>query len=121
MRYRAQGKSALETRVDYVESKLDDTINNFKEAMLNSESRLDVAIKDFKESMQQMESRHKESIADIKEMVRDNKISLERIVAKTESSRRWSIGIVISIAVAVIGFLIAAIGFLLTNGFQVPT
>ena len=41
MRYRTHGKSAAETRVDYVESRLDDTINNFKEAMQKSESRLD--------------------------------------------------------------------------------
>ena len=33
MRYRTQCKSALETRVDYVESRLDDTIKDFKEAM----------------------------------------------------------------------------------------
>ena len=114
------GKSAVETRVDYVESRLDDTINNFKEAMQKSESRLDDTIKDFKETMQQMELRHKESIADIKEMVRDNKASLEKVVAKAESSRRWSIGIVVTIAITVIGFMISIIIFLLTNGFQVP-
>ena len=126
MRYRTHGRSSLETRVDYVESKLDDTINNFKEAMQKLESKHDEsrrdlkeAIRDYKEAMQQMESRHKESVADIKEMVRDNKASLEKVVSKAESSRRWAIGTVVTIAVAVIGFLAAAVGFLLTNGFQV--
>ena len=95
------GREALETRVDYVEGNLDKAIANFKEAML------------------QMESRYKESIADIKEMVKDNKDSLDKVVAKAESSRRWAIGTVVTIAIAVIGSLVTFIVFLLTNGFQV--
>ena len=85
MRYRAYGKSALDTRVDYVESRLDEAITSLKEA------------------------------------IRDNKEALEKVVAKAESSRRWAIGTVISIAIAVIGSLVTFIIFLLNNGFQAPT
>ena len=130
MRYRAYGKPALETRVDYVESRLDDTINNFKEAMQKSEARLDDTINNFKEAMRKSEARLDESISSLKEAIRDNReamhqmenrhqanftelrASLERSIAKAESSRRWTIGSVITVALAIIGFII-------TNGFQI--
>ena len=107
MRNRTYGKSALETRVDYVESKLDDTIKDFREAMQKSD-------KDFREFMQQMENRHQVNFAELKN-------SLEKIESKAESSRRWSIGIIVTIAVAVIGFMLTFIGFLFTHGFQAPS
>ena len=94
MRHRTYGKSALETRVDYVEGKLD------------------LAIKDFKEAMLQMENRHQASHAELKS-------SLEKFVSKAESSRRWAIGTAVTIALAVIGSLVSFIVFLFTNGFQV--
>ena len=106
MRHRIYGKSAVETRVDYVESKLDDTIKDFKEAMQKSENS-------FKELMQQMESRHQANFARLE-------ASLDKIESKAESSRRWAIGIVVTIAIAVIGFMMTVIGFLFTNGFQTP-
>ena len=93
MRYR-HGKSALETRVDYVESRLDESINNFKEAITKSENSFKEAIRDNKEAIQQLKS------------------SFDVFMAKAESSRRWSIGLVITVAMAVIGFI-------LTNGFQI--
>ena len=102
MRYRAYGKSALETRVDYVESKLDDTIKDFREAITKSENN-------FKEAITKSESSFKEAIKDNKEAIQQLKSSFDVFMAKAESSRRWSIGLVITIAVAVIGFL-------LTNG-----
>ena len=101
VRYRTHGRPAIETRVDYVESRLDEAISSLKEA-----------VRDNKEAMQQMENRHQASFAELKS-------SLEKIVSKAESSRRWAIGTVITIAVAVIGFMLTVIGFLLTNGFQV--
>ena len=88
MRYR-QGKSALEVRVDYVESKLDEAIRDLKEA-----------------------------IRDNKEAIRDNKEALDKVVAKAESSRRWAIGTVVTIAIAVIGSLVSFIVFLFANGIQ---
>ena len=106
MRYRAHGKSALETRVDYVEGNLEKVIASFKDAIARLDSRLDETIKDFKEA-----------IKDNKEAIRDNKEALEKVVVKTESSRRWAIGTVITIAIAVIGSLVTFIVFLLTNGF----
>ena len=93
MRYRTHGKSALKTRVDYVEFKVDDAIISFKEAL------------------QQMEARHQANFSELKS-------SLEKVVSKAESSRRWAIGTVITIAIAVIGSLVTFIIFLLTNGFQ---
>ena len=117
MRYRRPNSSAvLETRIDYVESRLDDTINNFKEAMQKSESKLDESISslkeaitksesNFKEAMQQMENRHQANFTELKS-------SLEKSIAKAESLRRWVVGLVITVAVAVIGFI-------LTNGFQI--
>ena len=105
-------REVLDTRVDYVESKLDETINSFKEALSKSESRLDETIKDFKEAMQQMESRHKEANADIKEMVRDNRASLEKAIAKAESSRNWVVGFVITVAIAIIGFILNYMGII---------
>ena len=104
MRYRTHGKSALETRVDYVESKLDESINSLKEAIAKSENGFKEALRDNKEAMQQMENRHQANFTELK-------ASLQKTIAKTESSRRWAIGAFITIAVAVIGFL-------LTNGFQ---
>ena len=94
MRYRAQGKSALETRVDYVESRLDETIGNFKDAITD----LKEAIRDNKEATQHME--------------KELKATLEKSMAKAESSKRWAITLVITVALAVIGFI-------LTNGFQI--
>ena len=132
MRHRTQSKSAFDTRVDYVESKLDESIHNFKEAMQKSESGL-------KEMMQKSESGLKEMMAEIKETVRDNKeamrqieirgqanytelkASLEKMVEKAESSRRWAIGIVVTVAIAVIGSLITFIIFLFTYGLQILT
>ena len=110
MRYRSQGRSTLETRFDYIESRLDDTIGNFKDAITD----LKEAIRDSKEAMQQMENRHQLSFMELKN-------SLEKVVSKAESSRRWAIGTLVTIAIAVIGFMLTVIGFLLTNGFQVPT
>ena len=118
MKYRRPSSNAvLETRIDYIESRLDEAISSLKEAIRDNKE----AIRDNKEAMLQMESRHRESIADIKEMVKDNKEALEKVVIKTESSRRWSIGIVITIAITVIGFMASVLGFMLTNGFQIPT
>ena len=77
-----QGRTALETRVDYVESRLDEAISSLKEA-----------IRDNKEAIQQLKS------------------SFDIFIAKAESSRRWSIGLIITVSLAVIGFI-------LTNGFQ---
>ena len=96
MRHKTYNKSALETRVDYVETKLDSTI------------------KDFKEAMQQMENRHQVNFSKLE-------ASLDKVVAKAESSRRWSIGTVVTIAITVIGSLVTFIIFLLTNGFQFPS
>ena len=84
-------REALLTRVDYIEGKLDAAIKDFKES--TNETR-----RDFKESMQQMEARHQANFTELK--------------SKAESSRRWSIGTVVTIALAVIGFI-------LTNGFQI--
>ena len=89
MRYRTQGKSALETRIDYVESKLDESIGSFKEAMLR------------------MESRHQANFAELK-------ISLEKAIAKAESSRNWVVGPVITVALTIIGIMLA-------NGLQIQT
>ena len=116
-------RAALETRVDYVEGKLDAAIIDLKESINETRKDLKESRKDFKESMLQMESRHNEAIKDNKEAMlqienrhqanfTDLKASLDRFVAKTESSRRWSIGLIITIA-------IAAIGYILTNGIQI--
>ena len=102
MRYRTQGKSAMETRVDYVEGKLDDTINNFKEAMLKSESRLDETIKDFKEAI-------KDNRQVMQQMEKELKTTLEKSIDKAESSKRWAIGSVIAVAIAIIGFILTNI------------
>ena len=123
--------SRVETRLGYMEGKLDAAIIDLKEANAKLDSKHDDTIKDFRESMRQMESRLKEAVRDNKESmqqmesrlneaVRDNKEALEKLVDKTESSRRWSIGIVVSIAITVIGSLVTFIIFLFTNGFQVP-
>ena len=113
-------REALATRVDYVESRLDESVNSLKEAMKEIKESLAKSEVDRKEEMRQMDLRRKEEIAELKVEVRDNKVALEKIVARAESSRRWSIGIVVSIAIAVIGFMLTVIVFLLTNGFQVP-
>ena len=100
------GREAIETRVDYIEGKLDAAIKDFKEAMQQMESR-------HKEGMQQMESRHKEGMADIKEamadtkaMVKENKEALEKAISKAESSKNWVIGLVITVAIAFVGFIL---------------
>ena len=59
MRYRAQGKSALETRVDYVESRLDETIKDFKEA-----------IRDNKEAMKQLDLNQRDNQKELKNSLR---------------------------------------------------
>ena len=51
MRYRTQGKSALETRVDYVESKLDESINSFKDAIKQLDSNQKDNLKELKNSL----------------------------------------------------------------------
>ena len=107
-------REALETRVDYVESKLDETIKDFKEAIARSDLRYEESRKEFKEAMLQMENRHQASFSKLE-------TSLDKVVTKAESSRRWAIGTVISIAIAVIGSLVTFIIFLLNNGFQAPT
>ena len=94
---------------------------NLEKAIERFDSRLDEAIRSFKEAN-----------ADIKEAIRDNKESinetrkdfkeaLDKVVTKAESSRRWAIGTVISIAIAVIGALVTFIIFLFNNGFQALT
>ena len=88
------------------------TIKDFKEAIAKSESRLDVTTKDLKETMLQMENRHQVNFAELKN-------SLEKVVSQAESSRRWAIGTMVTIAVAVIGFLLTVIGFLFANGVPV--
>ena len=114
-------REALLTRVDYVEGKQDEAITSLKEV----NSRLGETIKDFKESlnesrkefreaMQQMELRHQANLTRLEN-------SLDKVVDKAESSRRWSIGIVVTIAIAVIGSLVTFIYFLLNNGFQIST
>ena len=120
------------SRVGYLESRLDSTVKDFKEAVSDlkeaiKDNREDLkeaikdnkedlkeAIKDNKEAMRQMEARHQANFAELKN-------SLEKVVDKAESSRRWAVGTVITITVAVISFLLAVIGFLFTNGFQAPT
>ena len=72
----------------------------------------------FETRVDYVESRLDEAISSLKEAIRDNKEALEKVVAKAESSRRWAIGTVVSIAIAVIGSLVTFIIFLLTNGFQ---
>ena len=121
MRHRTHGRPALETRVDYVESKLDESIarfdesrKDFKEAMQKLESKFDESRKDFKEAMQQMENRHQANFSRLE-------TSLDKVIIKAESSRRWAIGTVVTIAIAVIGSLVTFIVFLLNNGFQVPS
>ena len=107
-------REALATRVDYVESRLDESVNSLKEAVKEIKESLAKSEIDRKEEMKKMDLRRKEENADFKD-------ALEKVVARAESSRRWSIGIVISIAIAVIGFMLMVTVFLLTNGFQVPT
>ena len=85
---RPYSNSVLETRINYVESRLDDTINSFKDAM------------------QQMENRHQTNFTELK-------ATLDMSIAKAESSRRWVAGLVITVALTIIGFV-------LTNGFQIP-
>ena len=102
MKYRAQGRSALETRVDYVEGNLDKAITSFKEANARSESRLDGTIKDFKEAI-------KDNKQAMQQMERDLKATLEKSIDKAESSRRWAIGSVITVAIAIIGFILTNI------------
>ena len=107
-------REALSTRVDYVESRLDESINSLKEAVKEIKESLSKSEIDRKEEMKQMDLRRREENAELKE-------AMEKIVARAESSRRWSIGIVVSIAIAVIGFMLTVIVFLFTNGFQVPS
>ena len=90
MKGRSQGRSAIDIRVDYVESKLDESINSFKEAIRDNKE----AIRENKEALQQFIN------------------SFDKFINKVESSRRWSIGMVITIAIALIGFII-------TNGIQI--
>ena len=87
MRHRTYGRSALESR-------LDDTIGHFKDAITD----LKEAIRDNKEALQQLKSSFETSLA--------------KTEAKAESSRRWSIGLVVTVA-------LATISFMLTNGFQI--
>ena len=73
-----------------------------------------------------METRHQESFQQMETMNQANfqqreakyqtnftelKITLEKSMAKAESSKRWAIGLVITVALAFIGFI-------LTEGFQ---
>ena len=133
---RPNSSAALRTRVDYVEVNLDRSIARLDEAIARRDARYDEAIKDlrefiarlesrydskfdqarkdFKEEMQQMESRHKEAMADSKDMVRENKASLEKAIAKAESSRNWVVGFVITVAVAIIGFILNYLGIIQT-------
>ena len=129
MRHRTHSRSALETRVDYVEGKLDAAILDLKDSINESRKELRESLnesrKEFKEAMQQMESRHQANFQQMEARHQANfsrlETSLDKIVTKAESSRRWSIGIVVSIAIAVIGALVTFIIFLLNNGFQAPT
>ena len=117
MRYRRPNSSAvLETRLDYVESKLDESISSFKEAMQQMENRHQINFQQMENRYQQMENRHQESFRQMEnrhqESFAELKSYIEKIISKAESSRRWSIGLVITISVAIIGFI-------LTNGFQI--
>ena len=118
-------REALTIKVDYVESKLDESVNSLKDVLKDIKETIAKSEIDFKEEMQQMDLRRKEEITELKtelkEVVRDNKAAMEKLIDRAESSRRWSIGIVVSIAITVIGFMFTAIIFLLNNGFQVQT
>ena len=113
MRYRVQGRSGLDVRVDYVESRLDDTIKDFKESMQKSESRLDGTIKDFKHEMRQMEARHMEAVekseARTTEMLKDSR-----------SARNWTIATCIAILTLVATIASGIVGQILTAiaGYQ---
>ena len=91
---RPNNNAVLKTRIGYVESKLDETIGNFKEAVAD----LKEAIRDNKQAMQQMEN--------------ELKATLKESITKAESSKRWAVTLVITVAIAVIGFI-------LINGFQI--
>ena len=129
-------REALETRVDYVEGNLekaiarsdarfDETTRNFKEALALSEARFNESNRSLKEAVADLKETNKEIRLSMREMETRNQayfvrleMRLDKFVDKAESSRRWSIGIVVTIAIAVIGSLVTFIIFLLNNGFQ---
>ena len=55
-----------------------------------------------KEAMQQIESRHQANFVELK-------VTLEKAITKAESSKHWAIGLIFTVA-------IAAVGFILTSG-----
>ena len=106
---RPHGNAVLETRVGYVESKLDDTIKDFKEAMLQMENR-------HQANFQQMEARHKESRADLKELIEKSEVRTAEMLKDSRTSRNWTITTCIAVLVlattiasGIVGQILAAI------------
>ena len=73
MRYRTQGKSPLETRVDYVEGNLDKAINSFRESNVRLDARLDETIRDFRESNARLDARLDETIRGFRESINETR------------------------------------------------
>ena len=136
-RYQRSGH-AMEIRVDYVESKLDETIKSLKESISESDARHKETMKSFKESNNELEARHKETMKSLKESIEksearlaaDREASEARLAADREefklrfaeerkewrSTKRWlylNFGGVIALILTVV---IAIIGFFVTNG-----
>ena len=110
MRHRTQGRTVLETRVEYVEGKLDDTIRDFKEAVADLKGAMLQMENRHQANFQQMEARHQANFQQMEARHQANftelKGSLDKSIAKAETSKNWVIGLVITVAIAVIGFIL---------------
>ena len=119
------------SRIEYVESKLDDTINNFKEAMTKLDLKHDESIKSLKESLKESEARlEADRKATEARLKADREASEARLKADREEfnirfaqerrewreTKRWlyiNFGGVVAILITI---AIAIIGFIITNG-----
>ena len=107
MRNRHNSRATLEVRVDYVESKLDETIKDFKEAIIKSD-------RSFKEAMQQMEARHRDAMADLKAVVEKSETRAEAMLKDSRTSRNWTVGTCIAVITLIVTIASGIVGQILT-------
>ena len=135
MRNRRYGnRDALEVRVDYVETKLDETVNSFKEALNRLETKLDENVRSlkesFKETIDKLEVRIEtdrlasEKRLEIDRLASEKRLEIERIAAESRladerresrSIRRQMTATLIGVGVSIVASIALATVLIVIN------
>ena len=108
--------AALEVKIDYVESKLDETVRSLKEAIGKSESKFDEAVRSLKEAIDKSEARlEADRQASERRLSEERKVSDARLAEERKESRATRRALnanfigVIALIVMVFGLVVAVL------------